>query len=168
MRPIHIIEFENALIEEAKAKVPRDIEQGMQEAALEQALATLITVDLDRERLRRAKEIISNKAKPGGVDPAGAAQLFLPGLDPYFYEPDRLVRDDAGRIIENYKATIKFKQADARRARDHAADAQKWASRKTEESEIQSAWATEQALKGRPALDLTWGNCVAETGLLRS
>lgn len=168
MRPIHVIEWENGLVTEAKAHVARDKEQGMQEVALEQALARLIEVDPDKEKLRKAKEIIANQKKHGGIDPVTAAQLSLPLGDSYAYEPDRLISDDTGRIIENCKATIRFKQADARRAREKVAEQQVWASRKTEESEIFSSWATEQALKGRPALDLTWGNCIAETGLIKA
>lgn len=168
MRPIHIVEWENGLVAEAKARVARDKEQGMQEVELEQVLASLIEIDTNKEKLRRAKDIIANQKKHGSIDPATATQLVLPLGDSYAYEPDRLVSDGAGRIIENCKATIRFKQADARRSREKVAEQQIWASRKTEESEIFSAWATEQALKGRPALDLTWGNCVAETGLLKA
>jgi hypothetical protein len=164
MKPISVLEWENAIYSKALVTVQRAPDKSFVESDLEAALADLIQIDIPKEKKRRAHEIISGRAKPGGTEPAG--QLVLPGFDPYFYEPDRLVRDDTGHAVENCNATIAFKQAESRRARDHAADAALSARQKTEEAERFAAWAMDQMAKGRPALDLTWGTCVNENAYL--
>jgi hypothetical protein len=167
MRPIHVREWEDAIYAKAETKVKRAQDKSMVEADLENALADLIQIDVEKERHRRAKEIIANRARPGATEPEG--QLLLPGVsDAYDWEPKRLVRDDVGRVVENYAASIAFKAAESRRAHDHARDAQVQADRKAKETERFAVWATQQALAGRPALDLTWGNCVKENDFLKA
>jgi hypothetical protein len=166
MKPIRVREWEEAIYAKAESIVPRAPDRSMAEANLENAIADLIEIDVDKERHSRAKEIIAGRARPGATIAEG--QLMLPGLDEYDWEPNRLVRDDQGRVIENRNAPITFKAAESKRARDHARDAAVQADRKSEETERFAAWATQQALKGRPALDLTWGNCVRESGFLKA
>jgi hypothetical protein len=165
-RPIHIREWEDALYAKAEATVQRAPDRSMSEVDLENAIAALIEIDVEKERRKRAKEVLANRSRPGATEPEG--QLMLPGLDEYDWEPKRLVRDDAGHVVENCNALIAFKAAESKRAREHARDAQVQADRKSEETERFAAWATQQALKGRPALDLTWGNCVNENGFLKA
>jgi hypothetical protein len=166
MKPAGVQEFERALYEQAVATVTRAPDKSFAEADLEAALADLIEINVGKEKRKRAKEIISSRARPGATEPAG--QLVLPGLDPYLYEPDRLIRDDSGNVVENRNASIEFKQADARRAREHAKDATLWAERKTVENERFAAWALREAMRGRPALELTWGTCLVESAFVEA
>lgn len=51
-------------------------------------------------------------------------------------------------------------------AQDEAERAQWWADRLRWEADHMDAWAALERAKGRPEGDLTWGNCVKETGVL--
>jgi hypothetical protein len=92
----------------------------------------------------------------------------------YNYEPNRLVRDGNGYVIENERAPLAFKQADARLAREIAAQttgaeadkAQAWADLLTAEAELHRQWVEQELTKGRPESELTWGACVQETGMI--
>jgi hypothetical protein len=164
MKPISVREWEDAIYNRAITKVNRARDKSFLETDLENALADLIEVDVAKERRRRAKEIISGRAKSGATDPAG--QLTLPGLDKYFYEPERLVRDDVGHVVENRHSTPNYKLAEARRARDHLQEAHVRSNQKSAEAELFAAWAMDQMTKGRPLLDLTWETCITENALL--
>lgn len=167
MKPIWIREIEDALYNSALGKIRRADDKSFVESDLENALAELIEIDANKEKHRRAKEIISGRARPGATDPAG--QLILPGIgETYLYEPDRLIRDYDGHIVENCNASVTFKAADSNRARDHLNEVQVQANRKSKEIEVFAIWATREALRGRPALDLIWGNCVKESGFLQA
>jgi len=102
--------------DQAILNVKRAPDGSYREIDLLEELAKLLPIDLAREKLKKAKKLIDNLAKPGSTEPDG--QLSLPGLNPYDYEPDRLVRDNSGNIVENSKATPPFKTAEAQRARD--------------------------------------------------
>lgn len=153
----------NLLYEQAVAGVTRAPDGSYREDDLIAELIKLINIDTQREKAKKAKRIIDNLAKPGATEPDG--QLCLPGLAPYDFEPERLVRDEYGNVVENQMASPSFKTADARRARKHAREASEWSDRKSEEQEIFGAWAMKQVYAGRPAAEITWGNCVKELGL---
>lgn len=87
--------------------------------------------------------------------------------DLYDYEPKRPVIGPDERTIEQDRAPPSFKAAEARRARENAKKADALAERKTNESEGYSAWSLQQAQQGRPAFELTFGNYVRESGVLR-
>jgi len=125
-------------------------------------LASLIIIDPAEERMRRAKAIIDNLTKPGGTEPTG--QLHLPGFDFYDYEPERLVRDDNGNVIEQDRALYRFKIIEAKRARKHAHEANQWAERKAEESEAFTLWVMARRDEGRTT-NLTFGDFVRESKL---
>ena len=99
------------LLRGALAWVPR-VAGAFLESDLEEALARLgISID-------RAREIIDIRTQHGKTEQAG--WLYPPGLDPYPYEPNRLIRDAAGRrMVEKENATIEFMEAES--GRMHAA-----------------------------------------------
>lgn len=152
------------LFEEAKRLTAADPDGTWNEDDLINTLAPMIDVDVDAERKRRAKEIVNSRTKPGGTRPRG--QLTLPGLEKFAWEPERMVRDDNNRIVEEEKAPYDYKVAEAQRARGHAEAASDWADRKSEEVFLYGKWAAEQSRAGRPVLEVTWGNCVRELGFL--
>lgn len=55
---------------------------------------------------------------------------------PYPYEPERIIRDDEGKIIEQDKAGFRFKLAESMRARQNARAANEWAERTAAEVEV--------------------------------
>jgi hypothetical protein len=90
----------------------------------------------------------------------------LPGFnEAWDYEPDRLVSDDQGNIIEQSRALPEFKAAETARAEKNVERAVEQLRRKSAENAEFQKWALAQALAGRPALDLTWGNCIRENAL---
>jgi hypothetical protein len=154
--------YDNVLAQ-AKHLTPRNEAGGWDEAKLLDTVVSLLAFDTDKEKRLKAKRIIDHAAKPGGTDPDG--QLSLPGFDKYDYEPNRLIRDDHDHIIEASRALPEFKACDSRRARINAERAQRWANRKTTETDLFQKWALEQATKGRPMRELEWGICIKELGL---
>jgi hypothetical protein len=164
MKPKQLQEYEARLIEKAKANTSRNEASIMVEEELTANLAAIVPFDVEQERLNKARAIIARSKRPGSTKPDG--QLMLPGFNqPYDYEPDRLVSDDSGNIIENHRAPPRFKSAEVSRAQENVERAVEQLRRKSAENTHFQAWALDQALLGRPALDLTWGNCVAETSL---
>lgn len=82
------------------------------------------------------------------------------------YYPNRLIRDGRGFIIEQDKAPPHFKRADAvALAKEYGADDIR-ARQAAHEADIFDAWAAEQRNKGRPNIEITFGNCIRELGLL--
>ena len=80
------------------------------------------------------------------------------------YDPQRLVSNGNGRIIENELAPVDFKVAEAARAQK--GKDKRWAAQLAAEAELHQRWATAERAKGRPERELTFGNCVRETGVL--
>jgi hypothetical protein len=156
-----------ALIERAKARLPRDEMGRLNEDRLDEAVAALLPpIDAERVQIRRARALIELLKRPGSTEPDG--QLVLPlayTIEPYPYEPARLVSNGLGQIIEANRAPTETKAAQALRARLNADRAGRQASRLTAEAELFQKWALEQAIAGRSPLELTWGNCVHEMGL---
>ena len=165
-KPVGIRQTEEALYSAALAKVALDESKACTEQVLEDALVSVLPdLDQEREKRRRAKNIIDSLAKGGATEPQGT--LFHLMDIPYEYEPKRLIRDDAGNIVENRYAKANFKTADAQRANDHARKSLASAHRKQVEADALSRWALDEALKGRPAAELTWDACVREQGYWR-
>lgn len=101
-------------------------------------------------------------------DEGGTLQLNLFGEGRLSdYDPNRLVLGPNNRIIEHYLAPLEYKQAERDRARENLERAQAKEAIKAREVEVMAAWSLEQLAAGREPRDLTWGNCVAERGILR-
>lgn len=125
-------------------------------------------VDVDAVRRKEAKAKLDLLARPesaSDADELGADQLVLFN-DSYPFGPQRLIRC-GDEIVENVLAPLLAKEADLDRARVNRQRAQVWEDRKSVEVTHFRRWADSERDKGRSALDLTWGNCVRETGILR-
>jgi hypothetical protein len=72
----------------------------------------------------------------------------------------RLIRDGHGGIVENCRAPRRFKQADARRANKTP-----YAGILEMRSRAHGGFGRETESR-RPEPELSWGNCVHETGVL--
>jgi hypothetical protein len=153
------------LLDRAKELTPRNKDNGFDEDKLIGTLKSLILIDIDYEKERRAKEIINVACKPGSSEPDG--QLFLPGLKEYDYEPSRLIRDDNGHIIENALARLSYKQAQLRRSKENLDKAAMRHAQNVEETKLFTEWLRAKDLAGLSTIDLTWGDFVKETGYHR-
>ena len=128
-----------------------------------EALCTfpLSPVAIEKAQRRKAGEILDSACQFGVTEPAG--QLIIDGFPPYDYEPDRMLRNGRGEIVENQNARAKMKVENALyEYRDHP----DLFPRLQKEGEIHTAWTRDQLAAGRPQEELTWGACVKELGLL--
>lgn len=110
-----------------------------------------------------AARVVRHRQRHGATAPDG--RLVFPGLDPYRYEPNRLISDGEGRIVEQFRARLEFKRAEAWCAREAARQQQLWADRKTREYEAFAAWSVAQMLARRPLAEFTFGAFVRESGV---
>lgn len=148
----------------ALANALRNVDGTIVESSLVEIVAHAIDFDADKERRGLAQRIVSARKRPGLTAPAG--KVTLPGLGLREYEPNRLVADDSGGVIENSRATVKHKQAEARRSALNADRAVERAEQDRAEAELIDAWAKEQQRAGRDERELTFGTCLFESGLL--
>lgn len=136
-------------------------------SAIEESLVALLAdaIDFDEAKERRghAQRIVARRKRPGQTAPAGA--VVFPGMEPYAYEPARLLADDDGNVIENRSARVKHKAAEARRAQEAAQQALDRATREQREHAQFSVWSAEQYEAGRDPNEITWDTCVREGGL---
>jgi hypothetical protein len=146
------------------ANAQRNADGTIVEESLVDIVAHAIDFDPDEQRRHLAQRVVSRRKKPGMTAPAG--KVALPGLGVREYEPERLVADDAGNLIENSRATVKHKKAEARRSAANADRATERAEQDKVEADLLEAWASEQQLAGRDERELTFGVCVAELELL--
>jgi hypothetical protein len=89
--PDNIEEDDTVLVDKGMANLPRNDQGEVDQAALVDYIAARVAFDERAERRRKALRIIAGRRKAGATHADG--QLNLPGVDPYDYEPDRLVLD---------------------------------------------------------------------------
>ncbi len=126
-------------------------------------VAAQIDFDEAQERRGKARRIIANRKRPGTTAPDGS--VVFPGMEPYSYEPRRLLADDEGNVVENRNARVKFKVAETRRAEHDARKAMERLAREQDESGYFAVWAADQLDNDRDPHEVTWDTCVRETGL---
>jgi hypothetical protein len=83
------------------------------------------------------------------------------------YDPYRLVLGPRNRVIVHHLATLEYKEEERNRATLNRQRAEDKEARKAREVHVFARWSSEQLMNGRNPLELTWGNCVHETGILR-
>jgi hypothetical protein len=161
-----------ALYDRAIKGLQRKPTGGFDDIELHDALARLLRERIDPDMIasQRAAAVIEGLSRVPGSDDdddgAGGQQLNLFG-DQYGYNPLRLIKGPDNTIIEEERATLPFMLADLVRSTENARRAMVWNSRKAQQAQHFQKWAREQADAGRPDTEITWGNCVRETGLLR-
>ena len=153
------------LVQEAKKGLPKDQEGGVDGEALIQRLMEILPFDVDAARRARAATVLESSTRPGGGRVEG--QLCLPGCEPYDWEPYSQILDADGKYYDRISAPLKAYQAEADRARVNVDNAVKWSNIKAQQAAIFSQWAVDEAIKGRPRRELTWGNGILETAILR-
>lgn len=133
------------------------------EDSLVRMLAEAIDFDEAKERRGLAQRIIARRKRPGQTAPAG--EVVFPGLEHYDYEPDRLVADHKGNLIRNAEAKVDYKIADSERSQADLEKAVARQARDKREADHYSRWAVQELANGRAPREVTWDNCLRETGL---
>jgi hypothetical protein len=147
----------------AWAHARRNADDSRTHEDLVRLVAASIDFDAEEAKLGKARRIIARRMRAGQT--AAEGQVVFPGMEHYGYEPHRLLADDDGNLIQNERARMKYKAAEARRAQDDAKRAVDRATREQREHAHFSAWADEQYEAGRDPKEITWDTCVRETGL---
>lgn len=153
------------LVQQAKVGLPKDEDGGVDGDALIERLMEILPFDVDAARRARAIAVLEGSTRPGGSRVEG--QLYLPGCEPVDWEPYGQILDADGKYHDRISAPLKAYQAEADRARANVDNAVKQSNIKAQQAAIFSQWAVSEALKGRPRRELIWGNCIAETAILR-
>jgi hypothetical protein len=147
----------------ALKNVERNEDGGVDEKKIIDLVKSKIDFDSDAARARVAKTIVDRHKRPGVTDPDG--QLSLPGLEPFAYEPNLLIADDDGHVVEKAKAFPNYLTARARRAQLNAQRVQRQATRHQQEASLYSDWAMKQLTElRRPVSEITFDTFVREAG----
>jgi hypothetical protein len=167
-----LFERNRQIIDQAKRRCKRKENDAFSESDLQREVASIIRadLDLDTEAYRRAAKIIEQETKQIGEDDEdddNPAQLKLSiAGEKYSYDPERLVKNNTGDIIEWDRAPLSFLMADLSRSSVNLSRVTKWNNRKVQQVTLFQTWIEEQRAKGRKEVELTWGNCVRATGML--
>jgi hypothetical protein len=161
------------LYEQAKKGLKRNKNRSLVEDQVQAALAKLLRdkMDPDAMAMQKAAHIIECLTKQPGEDDDDdkPEQLRLDlGGEVYGYVPQRLVKDSVGNIIEEDLAPLSFVLDELARSSANLRRATIWNSRKATKAAHFQRWVAGQMEAGRDILDLTWGNCARETGILLS
>jgi hypothetical protein len=161
------------IYDQVTAHIP-EIDGRRDETEAEDQLTRYFRARLDPDKAARtqAKDLINALTRvPGEEDDDDSGgeirQLRLPfGGDAYSINLKRLVRDGTGGLYTETSAPLAAKLDDAARASANARRVGLWSDRKTQEANHMMRWEQEQRRAGRSESELTWGNCIIETGLL--
>jgi len=166
MNPADLALMYAELVKHVIDSLPKDERGSVDRDEAERVLAQELIrgLDIKKEALSKAKRILRSCLTPGHSEVSG--QMTLPGIEPYAYEPYRLVASrDRMRLIQLRNATLHFKEAEAERARHNKKIADLRAEIKTLEADHMANWIHKCALEDRSQRDWTWENCIKETGL---
>lgn len=158
------------IVDKGMADLPRNELGEIDQDALVVYVATRVAFDEAKERRKKALRLIANRRKPGGTSPDG--QLSFDGVDPYDYEPGRLIlgaEDPVTKktpIIENSRSLYLHKQAEAARKMKKANEAMRQAGRAQAEASGLGVWTTERLQAGDHAEDLPFGRFVRDAEVL--
>jgi hypothetical protein len=156
----------DAVFDQALALVPRNKDGSLPTDKLVDAVASLITIDEASERKRKARALVDRRTAPGATEPHGQLVLPLANLEPYPYEPNRLVK--AGSVlIEQDRAKPEHKTQEWEKARENLRRVEVWERRKAYETNGYTNWYIAQLKQGRKESELTFGEYLREQGIWR-
>ena len=145
--------------------VERNDDGGFDEKRLADLVAECLDFDAESARLAAAKRVIDRRKRPGSTPADG--QLAFEGMEPFAYEPQRLVANDAGQAIEHAKARPDYVSAAARRAQTNAERAVRNAGRWQRKASTYADWAMDQLRRRRRGSEITFDTFVREAGVWR-
>lgn len=155
----------------AKLKPAEDGSYDQDEVA--EKMADVMAIDIRAMQMRQAMQDLrllrgDDDHCDDDEDAVPTSQLNLFGEGRLVdYDPYRLVLGPRNRVIVHHLATLEFKEEERNRATLNRERAQDKEARKAREVVIFAKWSSEQLARGRNPLQLTWGNCVVESGILR-
>lgn len=147
----------------AVQNVDRIADGGLDEKALIEEVAGLVDFDEAEERHKKAARIVRGRRKPGTTEAVG--QLSITGFDAFAYEPERLIADNDGHVIEQGKAPVRYKQAQAERTRETASRWIRFAGRAQKEAADFAQWVIQGYQEHRSTASMTFDHFVRETGV---
>lgn len=160
--------------EAAELKLNRLKDQSLDRDQLLAAMAAdrLSEVDPEAAAMRQARADLELLERPVSTEDEEAEGKSGPQLElfgeVYPFAANRLIVSADGKtVIENNLATLVYKRAERDRAAENVRRAEVHLRRKTWEAEHYADWLQSEAVLGRDVLDLSWGACVRETGILR-
>lgn len=134
-------------------------------------IADQISIDARVMQLRQAKQDLALLRREEDDDESDGPQLRLNLFGEgrlVDYDPFRLVLGPRNRVVTHHLAPLEYKVEERNRAKLNRELAQAKEAIKAREVDIFAAWSSEQIGQGRDPQDLIWGNCVRETGILRT
>lgn len=159
----------NPIFEEAYEACPRNEDGSVDEEALIAAVESRILVDEASARREKAVRLVKRSSKPGGTQPRG--QLTLPGVAPYPYEPNRILKGpkvdgSPDRVIKQDEATTVFKDAQIERERENAQKVLNRLTRDEAEGKGFKAYVQSERKRGNKNWSsITFGDYVRAKGL---
>lgn len=157
-----------AVVDAALARIERERDGSVPEHKLIDAVAEMVSVDIEAEKRKKAKRLVESRTRPGSSNASGQLVLPLLGNDPYSYEPQRLVRGpgvgEQRGLLEQDAATPVFKNAEWRAAKTNRERVERWERRKAEEASHFAEWYIEKLEAGAGKGSLTFGNFVRDVG----
>jgi hypothetical protein len=148
---------------QAKANLARNADDNtFSENDLDAEIDRIMDFEIPAERRNKVKRIRRDAERPGKTQAVG--QLLLPGFAPTPYEPDQLLPDGNGRVVEKDLATAHYIDVQLQKAENNFSKQTNAIRRKRAEADAFTTWSTEQLLAGRPNNETTFGNWAHETG----
>jgi hypothetical protein len=152
----------------ATAKLTPAEDRSYDQDEVAEKMADMVRIDVRVMQMRQAMEDLRLLRGDDDDDEGTLAQLNLFGEGRLVdYDPFRLVLGPHNRVIVHHLATLEYKEEERNRATVNRQRAEDKETRKKREVQIFAKWAGAQAAEGRDPLELTWGRCVVETGILR-
>jgi hypothetical protein len=155
-----------SILDQALARVKRNKDGSIPTDKLIEAVADLITIDVESERKRKARALVDRRTAPGSTEPHGQLVLPLANLEPYPYEPNRLVKAGSS-VIEQDRARPEHKTQEWEKARENLRRVEVWERRKAYEVNGYTSWFIAQLKKRRKESELTFGRYLREQGIWR-
>lgn len=147
----------------ALVNAPRSKDGDIAEAVLVEWVAKkLAPVDVEAEKALRAVKVVKGRQEKGCRT---HGRLHLPGIDPYDYEPDRLLKDKDRNVVEKAKARPRHTAAGLARMRQQFARLANGLSRYGEENDRFQEWALDALDKGVPWEKVTFDNFIHDADL---
>ena len=137
-------------------------------AELVKEMGKHIPIDVEAMQRQRAEQDLELLERDDLPDDDGPPMQFtLPGINESMdWLPKRLILGPDNTVIEADLAPTAYVEAEAKRAIENANRTRAKAKRKEVCPKVMRRWATAERRRGRPILELTWGNCLRETGRL--
>jgi hypothetical protein len=152
-------------VRKAKEQTPLLPDGGYDEPLLHATVKSFLPdPDVDAIKDQQATDAINQEAKAGNTPPRG--QMVFEGFPPRDYEPERLIRDDDGHIIENRHSTPHYKGAHLRRSQKKHAEHGAQLDFDTAEYMTYTEWRSDHLFQGRRD-KLEFEDFLEETGRLR-